>query len=44
MEAFRKRLIEDALAASGGNKSEAARLLGLSRQALSYLTKEMRIT
>ena len=44
VEAFRKRLIEDALEASGGNKSEAARLLGLSRQALSYLTKEMRIT
>jgi len=43
VEAFRRRLIEEALAASGGNKSEAARRLGLSRQALSYLTKELRI-
>jgi len=44
VEAFRRGLVEDALAASGGNKAEAARLLGLTRQALSYLTKEMRIT
>jgi len=44
VEAFRRRLVVEALDASGGNKAAAARRLGLSRQALSYLTREMRIT
>ena len=34
---FRRDLVREALRASGGNRSEAARNLGLSRQALSYL-------
>jgi transcriptional regulator with GAF, ATPase, and Fis domain len=43
VDAFRKRLVREAMEAAGGNKAEAARRLGLSRQALSYLTKEMKI-
>ena len=43
VEAFRRRLVTEALEETGGNKAAAARLLGLSRQALSYLTKELRI-
>ncbi|HEX2642273.1 MAG TPA: sigma 54-interacting transcriptional regulator, partial [Thermoanaerobaculia bacterium] len=41
VEAFRRHLIEEALTASGGSLSEAARRLGLSRQALSYLVKQL---
>ena len=41
VEAFRRRLIEEAMTASGGSLSEAARRLGLSRQALSYLVKQL---
>ena len=40
VERLRKRLITEALAASGGNQAEAARGLGLTRQALSYLIKQ----
>jgi DNA-binding NtrC family response regulator len=43
VEAYRRRLIEAALEASGGNRAEAARRLGLSRQALSYLAKQLRL-
>ncbi|HLE84193.1 MAG TPA: sigma 54-interacting transcriptional regulator, partial [Thermoanaerobaculia bacterium] len=43
VEAYRRRLIAEALAASGGNRAEAARRLGLSRQALSYLAKQLRL-
>jgi two-component system, NtrC family, response regulator len=43
VDACRLRLIEEALEASGGNQSEAARRLGLSRQALSYLVKQLRL-
>lgn|GEM_PF-393578 len=39
VESFRRRLVEEALAAAGGNRSEAARRLGLTRQALSYLVR-----
>ncbi|MEO7796014.1 MAG: sigma 54-interacting transcriptional regulator [Thermoanaerobaculia bacterium] len=34
---FRRSLLSQALRAAGGNRAEAARRLGLSRQALSYL-------
>ena len=43
VEAFRRRLVCDALEASGGKRAEAARRLGLTRQALSYLVKTLRI-
>ncbi|HSL83108.1 MAG TPA: sigma 54-interacting transcriptional regulator, partial [Thermoanaerobaculia bacterium] len=43
VEAYRRRLLEEALAASGGNQAEAARTLGLSRQAMSYLVKQLRL-
>ncbi len=41
VEDLRRRLVADALAAGGGNRAEAARRLGLSRQALSYLVREL---
>jgi len=41
VDALRRRLLEDALAASGGRRAEAARRLGLSRQALSYLMGQL---
>jgi DNA-binding NtrC family response regulator/tetratricopeptide (TPR) repeat protein len=41
VEALRRRLVRDALEAAGGNRAEAARRLGLSRQALSYLVREL---
>jgi transcriptional regulator with AAA-type ATPase domain len=41
IEGFRRRLVEEALAATGGNRAEAARRLGLTRQALSYLSQQM---
>jgi two-component system NtrC family response regulator len=40
---FRRRLVGDALVASGGNRAEAARALGLTRQALSYLVRRLEI-
>jgi len=43
VEAFRRGLIQEAVTAAGGNRSEAARQLGLSRQALSYLTRQLDI-
>ncbi len=39
--AHRRRLVREALERSGGNRSRAARELGLSRQALLYLIKEL---
>jgi two-component system NtrC family response regulator len=41
VDAFRRRLVRDAMAASGGNRTEAARRLGLSRQTLSYLVRQL---
>jgi two-component system NtrC family response regulator len=41
VDALRRRLLEDALAATGGRRAEAARRLGLSRQALSYLMRQL---
>ena len=43
VETFRRRLVEDALKAAQGNRAEAARRLGLTRQALSYLVRQLRI-
>jgi DNA-binding NtrC family response regulator len=41
--AHRRRIVREALDRSGGNRSRAARELGLSRQALLYLMKELAI-
>jgi DNA-binding NtrC family response regulator len=41
LDALRRRLVAEALAACGGNGAEAARRLGLSRQALSYLVRRL---
>jgi DNA-binding NtrC family response regulator len=43
LDAHRKGMISDALARAGGNRSHAARELGLSRQALRYLMKELNV-
>ncbi len=36
LEQFEDEIIKEALRRAGGNKSQAARLLGLSRNALRY--------
>ena len=36
-------MIAEALARAGGNRSRAARELGLSRQALRYLIRELNV-
>lgn len=41
MEQYRRRLIGKALEESGGNQAKAARALGISRQALSYLVRKL---
>jgi DNA-binding NtrC family response regulator len=41
IDEFRRQLLRRALRASGGNRAEAARRLGLSRQALSYLVHHL---
>jgi DNA-binding NtrC family response regulator/tetratricopeptide (TPR) repeat protein len=41
---YRRRLVEEALSASGGNRAEAARRLGVTRQALSYLVRKLKIS
>jgi DNA-binding NtrC family response regulator len=38
---FRKGILSKALDAAGGNRSQAARHLGLTRQALTYLIREL---
>jgi two-component system NtrC family response regulator len=43
VDALRRRLVEEALQASGGRRAEAARRLGLTRQALSYLVRQLGI-
>jgi transcriptional regulator with PAS, ATPase and Fis domain len=43
LDAHRRDLIAAALDRAGGNRSRAARELGLSRQALHYLMRELRI-
>ena len=44
VDAHRRDLIADALDRTGGNRSRAARELGLSRQALHYLMRELQVT
>jgi DNA-binding NtrC family response regulator len=41
VEALRRQLVVEAIAAAGGNHAEAARRLGISRQALSYLVRQL---
>jgi two-component system response regulator AtoC len=41
VDAFRRRTVEEALARSAGNRTHAARELGLTRQALLYLIREL---
>ena len=43
VEALRRRLITEALARHGANHAEAARELGLSRQSISYLIRQLRL-
>jgi DNA-binding NtrC family response regulator/tetratricopeptide (TPR) repeat protein len=43
MDAHRRGLITEALERAGGNRSRAARDLGLSRQALLYLIRELNV-
>src|SRR5262249_55694679 len=43
VDAHRRGLITEALERSGGNRSRAARELGLSRQALLYLIRELNV-
>jgi transcriptional regulator with AAA-type ATPase domain len=41
VEDLRRQLVRDAIAAAAGNHAEAARRLGISRQALSYLVRQL---
>lgn len=41
---FRRKLLTDALAAARGNFAEAARRLGITRQAFSYLARQFHLT
>jgi transcriptional regulator with PAS, ATPase and Fis domain len=41
VDAFRRRTVEEALARSAGNRTHAAKELGLTRQALLYLIREL---
>lgn len=43
IEDLRRRLVSEALKATDGNQAEAARRLGLTRQALSYLVRKLEI-
>ena len=43
VDALRRRLVTDAMAAAGGNRTDAARRLGLSRQGFSYLLRQLRL-
>lgn len=44
VEDYRRKLLVDALQASHGNRAQAARRLGLTRQALSYLVRQLGIS
>jgi len=41
VDALRRRLVAEALEDCGGRRAEAARRLGISRQALSYLIRQL---
>ena len=43
VDEHRRSLIADALERAGGNRTRAARDLGLSRQALLYLIRELNV-
>ncbi|HEX9943819.1 MAG TPA: sigma 54-interacting transcriptional regulator [Thermoanaerobaculia bacterium] len=43
VDALRRRLVLQAMTECGGNRAEAARRLGISRQALSYFVKQLGI-
>jgi two-component system NtrC family response regulator len=43
VENYRRRLLVEALAATDGNRSAAARRLGMSRQNLSHLVRKLGI-
>ena len=43
VDAFRRKTVAEALARSSGNRTHAARELGLTRQALLYLIRELNI-
>jgi DNA-binding NtrC family response regulator len=43
VESLRRQLVVEAIAAAAGNHAEAARRLGISRQALSYLVRQLRL-
>lgn len=43
VDAFRRRVVAEALVRSGGNRTHAARDLGLTRQALLYLIKSLEV-
>jgi len=43
LDALRRQLVIDALAATAGERAAAARRLGISRQLLSYLARRMKI-
>ncbi len=43
IEALRRSLVSSALEQAAGNRAEAARRLGLTRQAFSYLVRELRL-
>jgi transcriptional regulator with PAS, ATPase and Fis domain len=43
VNSLRRRLVEEALAGASGNRAEAARRLGMSRQALSYLVRQLKL-
>lgn len=43
MARFRKGLVEKSLAGAGGNQNKAAKMLGMSRQALAYQIRELGI-
>jgi transcriptional regulator with PAS, ATPase and Fis domain len=44
IEEYRRQLLIEELAACRGNQAEAARRLGLSRQGLSYLARQLRLS
>jgi DNA-binding NtrC family response regulator len=43
IDALRRNLIQTAMTAAGGNRAEAARRLGLTRQALSYHVRKLKL-
>lgn len=40
---FKRQVVQEALAAAEGNRSEAARVLGIDRAYLYYLIRDLRV-